>query len=107
MFQAQACLPGTSENDIIHLVETTVARFGKIDCLFNNAAGPTQEAPLTEPDAETTPWRHEQIRQSGPTAHAPKGHKKGFGLEVVGVTDRGTAERNLGFKGAKAVELYV
>lgn len=41
----------TSESDIVNLVDTTVARFGKIDCLFNNAAAPTQETPVTEVDA--------------------------------------------------------
>ena len=45
----------TSESDIIKLIETTVERYGKIDCLFNNAAGPTQEVPITEVDAERLP----------------------------------------------------
>ncbi|MEH6568887.1 MAG: glucose 1-dehydrogenase [Halioglobus sp.] len=42
----------TCENDIIHLIETTVDRFGRINCLFNNAAGPTQEAPVSEIETE-------------------------------------------------------
>ena len=42
----------TSESDIIKLVETTVAHYGQIDCLFNNAAGPTQDAPVAEIEAE-------------------------------------------------------
>ncbi len=40
----------TCEEDVAGLVETTVQRFGKIDCLFNNAAGPTQEVPITDLD---------------------------------------------------------
>ncbi|MEH6584728.1 MAG: glucose 1-dehydrogenase [Halioglobus sp.] len=45
----------TNEMDIANLVEVTLQRFGKIDCLFNNAAGPTQEVPISEIDAEQLP----------------------------------------------------
>jgi NAD(P)-dependent dehydrogenase (short-subunit alcohol dehydrogenase family) len=41
----------TNEDEVIALIEQTVERFGKIDCLFNNAAAPTQEVPVTEVDA--------------------------------------------------------
>ena len=42
----------TCESDIIKLIETTVQHYGQIDCLFNNAAGPTQDAPVAEIEAE-------------------------------------------------------
>ncbi|MEH6570696.1 MAG: SDR family oxidoreductase [Halioglobus sp.] len=45
----------TNEKEIANLVDVTMQRFGKIDCLFNNAAGPTQEVPITELDAEQLP----------------------------------------------------
>jgi NAD(P)-dependent dehydrogenase (short-subunit alcohol dehydrogenase family) len=32
----------TSEADVATLVETAVARFGRLDCLFNNAGAPTR-----------------------------------------------------------------
>ena len=85
-----------------------MARFGRIDCLFNNAAGPTQEVPRTELDAEQLPGDMNRFDNPGQQHLHLKDTKRGvFGLEVVDVTDRGTAERNLGFKGAKTVELYV
>lgn len=41
----------TSESDIVNLVESSVARFGRIDCLFNNAAEATPDIPVTAVDA--------------------------------------------------------
>ena len=45
----------TDESDIIELVARTVERYGRIDCLFNNAAGPTQEVAITDVSAEKIP----------------------------------------------------
>jgi NAD(P)-dependent dehydrogenase (short-subunit alcohol dehydrogenase family) len=45
------CADVTNEADVVRLVATTVEHYGRIDCLFNNAAGPTQDAPVTEIDS--------------------------------------------------------
>ena len=42
----------TVESDVVRLIETTVATFGAVDSLFNNAAGPTQDVPATDVDAD-------------------------------------------------------
>jgi len=42
----------TSESDIANLVEAALARVGRIDCLFNNAAASTRDIPVTDIDAK-------------------------------------------------------
>jgi NAD(P)-dependent dehydrogenase (short-subunit alcohol dehydrogenase family) len=40
----------TNEADIKALIEQTLARFGRLDCLFNNAGNPGRLAPIAELD---------------------------------------------------------
>lgn len=42
----------TKEPDIKALIELTLARFGRLDCLFNNAGNPGKLAPIAELDMD-------------------------------------------------------
>ena len=42
----------TKEADIKALIELTLARFGRLDCLFNNAGNPGKLAPIAELDMD-------------------------------------------------------
>jgi len=42
----------TSEADWVRVVETTMTRFGRVDCLFNNAGGPAPTGSITSISVE-------------------------------------------------------
>jgi len=54
----------TSESDWRRVGETTMERFGRIDCLFNNAGGPAPTGSITSVSVgdSTTRWRCSCVR---------------------------------------------